>query len=217
MAAATVAQPKGREPGLKTRLAAAVSHEVRTLCFAILGERVASPIEIARELRIDKGVVGYHVRALLKWELIELVEERPVRGAIEHFYRAVEFSELTDEEEATLGSDERRRFAETILSLFAADAVRALDQELLYKRIDHFFVRHVYDIDEEGWAQTVEAYRTCFERVKEIKVAADERLAIRKSRLDEQTETERSRSEEKDPLLRIMSFLALHEVPPLNR
>src|ERR1700759_2273608 len=94
------AQRSGKR--LNTALAAAVAHPIRTRSLAILGERVASPAEIARELELDVSKVGYHVSALADAKLIEEVGSRPVRGAIEHFYKAVELPILTDEQEAEL-------------------------------------------------------------------------------------------------------------------
>ena len=75
---------------METTLAAIVAHPTRARCFMILAERTASPVEIAQEIGKDVGHVGYHVRKLQQLNLIELVDERPVRGAVEHFYRAIE-------------------------------------------------------------------------------------------------------------------------------
>lgn len=202
--AATMRAGANRDQRGRTMLAAAVSHPTRTRCFTILGERVASPAEIARELRADVTTVGYHVRTLKAWGLIEEVDQRPVRGSVEHFYRAVRNPEITDEEEETLDSDERRHFAETILSFYAADAVRALDSELLYKRTDHYMTRYVFDVDEEGWDEAVEAYRECWARIKDIRVKAAERLE----------EKGFQQSEEKP--LRMLSYLSLFELPSLG-
>ncbi|HET9186146.1 MAG TPA: winged helix-turn-helix domain-containing protein, partial [Solirubrobacterales bacterium] len=75
---------------MEATLAAIVAHPTRARCFSILAERTASPVEIAQEIGKDVGHVGYHVRKLQEMNLIELVDERPVRGAVEHFYRAIE-------------------------------------------------------------------------------------------------------------------------------
>src|ERR1700760_1850195 len=69
-------------------LGATVAHPMRCRCLAILADRVASPAEIARQLGLEVSNVGYHVSALAEAGLIEEVGQRPVRGAVEHFYRA---------------------------------------------------------------------------------------------------------------------------------
>src|SRR4029077_2092314 len=83
---------------METTLAAIVAHPTRARCFVILTERTASPVEIAQEIGKDVGHVGYHVRKLLQLNLIELVDERPVRGAVEHFYRAIERAVVSERE-----------------------------------------------------------------------------------------------------------------------
>src|ERR1700753_2478673 len=81
---------KAPSTSMETTLAAIVAHPTRARCFVILAEREASPVEIAQEIGKDVGHVGYHVRKLQQLNLIELTNERPVRGAVEHFYRAIE-------------------------------------------------------------------------------------------------------------------------------
>src|ERR1700761_699909 len=95
---------------METTLAAIVAHPTRARCFVILTERTASPVEIAQEIGKDVGHVGYHVRKLLQLGLIELVDERPVRGAVEHFYRSMERAMVTEEESAALSVPEREVF-----------------------------------------------------------------------------------------------------------
>ncbi|MBS1892115.1 MAG: helix-turn-helix transcriptional regulator [Actinobacteria bacterium] len=201
---ATATSEGRKDQRTKSAVAAAIAHPVRTYCLAILCERTASPAEIARRSRYDVNMVAYHVRTLKKWGLIEQVDERQVRGATEHLYRAVKRAELTDEEERTLPDPERRQYAETILSFFNVDAVQSIDAGLLYQRTDHFMTRYAYDIDEKGWEDTRDAYRECFEKVKLIEEETSARL--------EQDE----RGEDEKPQ-RIVSFLGMFEIPPLGR
>jgi DNA-binding transcriptional ArsR family regulator len=55
---------------------------------------VLSPSQIADELELPIGNVSYHVRVLADADLIELVDEIPRRGALEHLYRAKARGEL---------------------------------------------------------------------------------------------------------------------------
>src|SRR6201992_1839652 len=82
--------PAKTATSMETTLASIVAHPTRARAFTILNERIASPVEIAQDIGKDVGHVGYHVRKLLQLDLVELVDERPVRGAVEHFYRAIE-------------------------------------------------------------------------------------------------------------------------------
>jgi DNA-binding transcriptional ArsR family regulator len=72
------------------RLARATAHPLRVSILEILGldgGRVLSPSDLSRELQIALSNTNYHVTELAKSGLIELVRERQVRGATEHFYR----------------------------------------------------------------------------------------------------------------------------------
>jgi DNA-binding transcriptional ArsR family regulator len=72
------------------RLARATAHPLRVAILEILGidgGRTLSPSDLCRELQIPLSNTNYHVTELAKASLIELVRERQVRGATEHFYR----------------------------------------------------------------------------------------------------------------------------------
>jgi hypothetical protein len=71
-------------------LARATAHPVRVSILEVLGidaGRTLSPTDISRELQIPLSNTNYHVTELAKAGLIELVRQRQVRGAVEHFYR----------------------------------------------------------------------------------------------------------------------------------
>src|SRR3954452_2999562 len=72
------------------RLARATAPPLRVSILEILGidgGRVLFPNDLSRELQIPLSNTNSHVTELAKSDLIELVRERQVRGATEHFYR----------------------------------------------------------------------------------------------------------------------------------
>jgi DNA-binding transcriptional ArsR family regulator len=82
------------------RLARATAHPLRVSILEILGidgGRILSPSDLSRELQIPLSNTNYHVTELAKGGLIELVRERQVRGATEHFYRLPEAATATAE------------------------------------------------------------------------------------------------------------------------
>lgn len=178
-------------------LGATVAHPVRCRCLAILADRVASPAEIARQLGLEVSNVGYHVNALAQAGLIEEVGQRPVRGAVEHFYRAIVRPISSSAEQADLTHAERTSFARTIWSLIAANATTALAAGTLVERADYHLTRTPLKVDEQGWTEMSEAYMELYERVYEIQAASAERLG---------TDTE-------DPGISILSVLAFFETP----
>lgn len=73
-------------------LARANTHPLRVSILEVLNMdsgRTLSPKELSLELRAPLSTVNYHVTELRDAGLIEVVDERQVRGAIEHFYSAV--------------------------------------------------------------------------------------------------------------------------------
>lgn len=75
-------------------LARSNTHPLRVSILEVLslddGARTLSPKELSQELQAPLSTVNYHVTELRKDGLIEIVGEQQVRGAIEHFYRAVD-------------------------------------------------------------------------------------------------------------------------------
>ena len=190
-----IAAKKGKR--LKTAFAAAVAHPLRARCLTILAEQVASPAELARHLGADVSNVGYHVSALAKAGLIEVVGTRPVRGALEHFYKSVELPAAeTEEQAAELSPAQRRSFAETTISLYAANAMEALEAGTITERSDWHVTRFATNIDEEGWTEMKTAYLDLYERVFEIQAAAAMRMA-----------------ESDEAPMRVLSFQSLFELP----
>ena len=75
------------------QLARATAHPLRISILEILGldgGRTLSPSDLCQELQIPLSNTNYHVTELAKAGLIELVRQRQVRGATEHFYRLPE-------------------------------------------------------------------------------------------------------------------------------
>lgn len=78
------------------RLARANTHPLRISILEVLsidGGRILSPKDMSLELQAPLSTVNYHVTELRRSNLVEVVEEKQVRGAVEHFYRLVDAAE----------------------------------------------------------------------------------------------------------------------------
>jgi predicted ArsR family transcriptional regulator len=78
------------------RLARANTHPLRVSILEVLNidpGRTLSPKDLSRELQAPLSTVNYHVTELRRSNLVEVVDEQQVRGAIEHFYRLTETAE----------------------------------------------------------------------------------------------------------------------------
>jgi DNA-binding transcriptional ArsR family regulator len=71
-----------------TRLLTALGHPLRRrILREMAGGRPTSPRQLATALRHPLSNVSYHVRVLADCGVLTLVEVKPTRGSIEHFYR----------------------------------------------------------------------------------------------------------------------------------
>ena len=126
-----------------------MAHPLRARILQRLGERIASPGDLAVELDAPLGVVSYHVRMLRDYDCVELVRTEPRRGALQHFYRATARPNFEEQQWRTLPSGLRGELSgETIQALVddlaaAADAGRLEDPELVLTRTP-------LELDERG-------------------------------------------------------------------
>lgn len=196
MSEATAAVDGEKAKRFKSLFVASMSHPIRVKCLARMAEAPTSSSVIARELRLDAPTVNYHVQALLAHDLIEMVEQRAVRGAAEKVYRTRVLPIITDADLDELGDEELTTYVETILSLYASDATFALEKGTLLAN-DWHIARTTMQVDQQAWEDIRAAFTTAFDRVVEVKAESDERL-----------------KSSGNPSIRIMSFQSLFEIPP---
>jgi hypothetical protein len=189
-----------------------VAHPLRSRCLTRLAERTASPAELAIEFRKPLSDVSYHVATLLKAGAIELVGERPVRGSIQHFYRAISMPYVDTAENADLPLDERLGFARLITQLATADATNALDAKTFNRRPDAHVVRMPMVVDEDGWDELVELYAEMVERIFAVRAASDQRRADRGS--GEASDQVADADADDDREIPVTAFVTFFERPP---
>lgn len=187
-----------RDGGGQTKRLIAMSHPLRARILRLLVERgILSPAELSRELQADLRGVSYHVRRLEELQCVELVETRPVRGALEHFYRATERPMIDTDE------------FEEIDPIMVEDLVLHTFQRM----IDDFvasreakmvgFDRHLHlsrtplIVDEEGFEEAMETYEKCRLEMSEIERRSAQR-----------------RSSSGAPGIPVCASLSFYKVPP---
>jgi hypothetical protein len=165
------------------RLVKAVSHPIRLKACTILGERVASPNEIAKTTGEDLGLVAYHVRELEKLGWAELVKTEPRRGALEHFYRGTARPLLDDAKWSRLTPEQRDEYSAVGIQIMFVEAGWALAEGTFDSRLDRHMTRSPMQVDERGWKEVAKTLEAAFARVQEIQEACVSRVA------DEEVET----------------------------
>jgi DNA-binding transcriptional ArsR family regulator len=141
-----------RPPGetSEARIAKALAHPLRARILQRLGERVASPGDLAVELGAPLGVVSYHVRMLRDYDCVELVRTEPRRGALQHFYRATARPQLDEDQWRTLPSGLRRELAGETIQEVVDDLAEAADGGMLDDP-EVTVTRTPLELDERGW------------------------------------------------------------------
>jgi DNA-binding transcriptional ArsR family regulator len=190
------ASPAGKEKWKRNRVDA-MSHPLRARVLRALFENdVMSPAELSRALRADLGDVSYHVKRLEKLECAELVRTRPVRGALEHFYRATE--------QPLIETDEFEELDPIMAEDMVLHAVQRIIDDFVASRKakmvgfdKHFHITRTPRIlDGKGYQEAIELFEFCRLEMAEI----DRRSAGR-------------RNESGAPGIAVSSSLLLFRVP----
>ena len=165
---------KNSDAALDQRLIKALAHPLRERILQALNENVASPAQLARALDEPLGNVSYHVKILLECEAIELVRTAPVRGAIEHFYRATMQAYLSEDDWEALPLSVRRGTDSQNLRRIWGDVAAAVEEGGFDDHRSHISQTNL-DLDQEGHEKFARALETFLASVVEIQGEAKNR------------------------------------------
>ncbi|UJA19432.1 helix-turn-helix domain-containing protein [Thermoleophilia bacterium SCSIO 60948] len=167
----------GREQGeATTKLMRVLSHPLRQRILNELNEREASPSELSQALGEPLGNVAYHVKILERNEAVELVGTRPVRGALEHFYKAVVKARIDEGTWSELPRSVRGTLVGDSLSGLWSDLVAAAGESGLDSstaRVE----RVGLELDREGADRIAAKLADLLDEARAEQSAAAERLA----------------------------------------
>jgi DNA-binding transcriptional ArsR family regulator len=161
--------------GVDQRLVRAIGHPLRLRLLTIFNERVASPSDLAAELGEPIGNVSYHTRILARLGCVELVKTKQVRGAVEHYYRAVVRPVFSDDDWAELPLSIRKSLAGAVLTEIADDMGAAANAGG-FDRDNVHLSRTVLTLDAKGWQELNEALQEVAERARKIQTESAARL-----------------------------------------
>ncbi len=158
------------------RYVKALSHPIRVRVLTRLQQCTSSPVELAQWLELPLGTVAYHVRKLEQLRLIELVDERQVRGAVEHRYRALERPRISDRAWAQATPIAKQAVVSSTLQMIAEYAQQAAAVGG-FDRSNAHLTRTNVRLDAQAWQETSEACIDLLERLGQIEAEAAERIA----------------------------------------
>jgi DNA-binding transcriptional ArsR family regulator len=158
------------------RIIKALTHPLRVQILSALEERTASPSELADELEAPLGNVSYHVRQLAGLGLIKLVKKTPRRGAIEHHYKAVGRTTITDD--AWAGTPKVVKDAVVGAALTdLGSAVTSAAAQGGFTKPDAHLTRTELVVDEKGWKDIAKELAATANRLQKISDDSAKRLA----------------------------------------
>ena len=141
---------------LNQRLIKALAHPLRVKLLAFLNEGEWSPSELSEELSEGLSQVGYHINVLEDFEMIELTKTEPRRGAVEHYYRAVERAYIPSEMAKRIPKSGQQVIANDILEAIDLDVGDSTKSGKFYERDDAHASYTPASLDEQGCAEVNE-------------------------------------------------------------
>jgi DNA-binding transcriptional ArsR family regulator len=144
------ASRKRQEPALKQRLIKAMTHSLRFQILTMLNDREWSPNELSEELAEGLSQVSYHIKVLRDFGLIEMTKTRPARGAVEHFYRAIERTIIYMDMAKDMPASGRGIVINSILGEVNDDVNEAVEAGLYDSRDEYHVNRIPMVLDDQG-------------------------------------------------------------------
>jgi len=161
---------------IEPRLIKALSHPLRQRILYALGEGTASPSELSKRLGEPLGNVSYHVKILAECDAIELVKTAPVRGAVEHFYRATARPYFEDEHWSDLPLSTRRALFDNSLQAIWSHLAAASKGGGLDDPRSHISWTEL-ELDDEAYGEMAELLKATLDRAMELHAESMARLA----------------------------------------
>ena len=157
------------------RLVKALAHPLRVRILGVLQDRVASPSDLAEELKAPLGNVSYHVRILAQLDLLKLVRKRPRRGAIEHYYEARSRVRVSDRAWGQVPKIVKEAMVDATLDQVSAYVEQSAESGG-FERPDAHLMRQPLRLDNKGWQELSKEVADLLERANKIEAASAERL-----------------------------------------
>ena len=157
------------------RYVKALAHPLRIRLLALLGERDASPVQLAEQVDATLGTVAYHVRTLERLGLIEMVATHQRRGATEHVYAAREHPRFSDSAWSATSPMAKHVMIASILSQLGQYVTQSAAAGG-FDRGDAHFTRTALKLDEEGWKEMAAVTNTWLEQASDIEARSKKRI-----------------------------------------
>jgi hypothetical protein len=172
----------------KTTASAALRHPMAVQILTVANEVPVSPSRFVEdfmeprptdyeEIKRALSHVAYHFRALLTAGCLEIVEQIPRRGAVEHVYAGTARASFEGEEWAELSQAERCKISTTTLQGLVARIESAMLRHTFDTRDDRWLAWTAAKLDDRGWAEMVTTIAANFAELERIREESEARLS----------------------------------------
>ncbi|MGV1047732.1 MAG: hypothetical protein ACOYD4_04285 [Solirubrobacterales bacterium] len=194
------AETTRRVADAEAKLFKALSHPLRYQLMMVLGEREASPKELAEILGEGFHKTWEHVRLLEGWGLIELVDTDRRRGGTQHFYRAKSLPVLDAEEWERLPKFARETASTTIIRTVIREITASIEGGIFDEHPHRALLRKPALVDEQGFREIDESALAHLDKITEV-----------------EAESAARRIESGEPARRVMTLTMAFETAPPGR
>jgi predicted DNA-binding transcriptional regulator len=171
------AESRTEQGSLAEELALIVSNETTARVLVYLVERSGSPREIGEALGISTSKASHHVKKLLRLQLVELIEEKEVGGAIQHIYRAVICPDgVSTQEWDKLSLAERQRYSIWIVRMILADAAISFQANVFDARTNTHLSRTPMVVDEQGLTEVAAIQARALSEIIQVEATSAGRM-----------------------------------------
>ena len=170
-------KPDPKELSLNQRLIRALAHPLRVKLLAYLNDREWSPNELSEELNEGLSQVSYHIKVLKDLEMIEMTRTEPRRGAVEHYYRAIERAYIPRWMAKLLPKSGNEIVGSDILEAIEEDLVASVKSGKFYEREDTHASYTPVTLDGIGCEEADEVAIRAIKEILEIQGKAANRRA----------------------------------------
>lgn len=179
MTKADAMHKKKRRKARKDPLAQALSHPTRVRILMALNSprRRVSPAEFHQETGLTLNHVSYHFRALEKAGCIEEVASKPRRGAVEHYFEAVESAMAWQKEWESLGSYVKQTLAASALRGGVEAAGKSIDAGKFHERDESHLSHKTFRVDHQAWAKMAKIMDRTLAEFLEVEKEVEDRAS----------------------------------------
>lgn len=166
-----------KELSLNQRLIKALAHPLRVKLLAYLNDREWSPNELSEELNEGLSQVSYHIKVLKDLEMIEMTKAEPRRGAVEHYYRAIERAYIPRWMARLLPRSGNEIIGSDILRAIEVDLIASVKSGKFYEREDTHASYTPVTLDGIGCEEADEVAIKAIKEILEIHAKSANRRA----------------------------------------